>query len=153
MSINRQDEISEMTNNETERGYLWGVFNHKCSRCRIGNMFQDKSTYKLKSFMKMNEHCPACGQEMEIEPGFYYGTAYVSYALTVAFSISTFVAWWILIGFSLSDNRVFWWIGTNSLLLIILQPWFMRLSRAVWLSFFVKYNPKWSDERSSDMET
>ena len=93
-----------MIRNGKRHGYLWGIFNHKCSRCRTGNMFQDKSSYKLKSFMKMNEHCPACGQRMEIETGFYYGTGYVSYVLTVAFSVSTFVAWWVLIGFSLSDN-------------------------------------------------
>ena len=133
---------------EKKRGYFWGIFNHKCSRCRTGNMFLDNGSYKLKSFMKMYKHCPACGQRMEIEPGFYYGTAYVSYAVTVAFSVSSFIAWWILVGFSLSDDRLFWWIGTNAALLIALQPWFMRLSRAIWLSFFVKYNPNWRTERS-----
>lgn len=132
---------------EKKHGYLWGVFNHKCSRCRSGNMFQDKGSYNLKSFMKMNEHCPACGQRMEIEKGFYYGTGYVSYVLTVAFSVSTFVAWWVLIGFSLSDSWVFWWIGVNAVLMVLLQPWFMRLSRAVWLSFFVKYNSNWKTKK------
>ncbi len=132
---------------EKKHGYLWGVFNHKCSRCRSGNMFLDKSSFRLKSFMNMNKHCPACGQRMEIERGFYYGTGYVSYVITVAFSVSTFVAWWILIGFSLHDNRIFWWIGTNAVFMVLLQPWFMRLSRALWLSFFVKYNPNWRNEK------
>jgi Na+-translocating ferredoxin:NAD+ oxidoreductase RnfA subunit len=109
-------------------------------------MFQDKGSYKLKSFMKMNEHCPVCGQRMEIETGFYYGTGYVSYAITIAFSVSTLVAWWVLIGLSLNDNRVFWWMGTNAVLMLLLQPWLMRLSRAVWLSFFVKYNSNWESE-------
>ena len=77
---------------EKKHGYIWGIFNHKCSRCGTGDMFQDKSSYKLRSLMKMNKNCPTCGQRMEIEPGFYYGTAYVSYSLTVAFSVSTFVA-------------------------------------------------------------
>ena len=125
---------------EKKHGYIWGIFNHKCPGCRTGDMFQVKSSYKLRSFMKMNKDCPTCGQRMEIEPGFYYGTAYVSYSLTVAFSVFTFVAWWVLIGFSLDDNRVFWWMGTNAVLMVLLQPWFMRFSRAVWLSFFVKYN-------------
>ena len=132
---------------EKKHGYLWGIFNHKCSRCRSGNMFQDKSSFKLKNFMKMNKHCPVCGQRMEIERGFYYGTGYVSYVITVAFSVSTFVAWWVLIGFSLHDNRIFWWIGTNAVFMVLLQPWFMRLSRALWLSFFVKYNPNWRKEK------
>lgn len=90
--------------------------------------------------MKMYDACPVCGQKTDIEPGFYIGTAYVSYALTVAFSVATFIAWWVLIGFSVDDNRVFWWLGINALLMIIFQSYFMRLSRAVWLSFFVKYD-------------
>jgi hypothetical protein len=89
----------------------------------------------------MNENCPVCGQPTEIEVGFFYGTAYVSYALTVAFSVSTFVAWWVLIGMSLDDNRFFWWMGTNAVLMILMQPLFMRLSRTIWLSWFVAYDP------------
>jgi hypothetical protein len=90
---------------------------------------------------KMNENCLVCGQPTEIEVGFFYGTAYVSYALTVAFSVATFVAWWVLIGMSLDDNRFFWWMGTNAVLMILMQPLFMRLSRTIWLSWFVAYDP------------
>jgi hypothetical protein len=97
----------------------------------------------------MNERCPVCGQITEIEPGFYYGTSYVSYALTVAFSASTFVAWWVLIGLSTTDNRLFWWLGINATLMILLQPYFMRLSRTIWLSFFVKYNSRWQQENDT----
>ncbi len=89
----------------------------------------------------MPDHCPVCGQPMEIETGFYYGTGYVSYALAVAVTVASFIAWWVLIGMSLSDNRFFWWMGTNAVLLIALQPYLMRLSRTIWLSFFVKYQP------------
>lgn len=94
----------------------------------------------------MNEVCPTCHQPTEIETGFYYGTGYVSYALTVAFSISSFVAWWVLIGFSLHDNRFFWWLGTNAVLLLLLQPPIMRLSRSIWLSWFVRYEPDWETQ-------
>lgn len=122
---------------------LWAILNHKCPQCREGNMFEDKDSYHLKSFMKMNKYCPVCGQRMELEQGFYYGTGYVSYALTVAFSITTFIAWWVLVGVSVNDNRVFWWMGINAALMLLLQPYFMRLSRTVWLSFFVKYSANW----------
>ena len=130
-----------------EHGYLWGVFNHKCSRCRTGNMFQDKSSYRLKSFMKMNERCPVCEQPMEIEVGFYYGTGYVSYVLAVALSVASLIAWWATIGMSLDDNRFFWWMGFNAVLLIVLQPFLMRLSRVIWLSFFVRYNSNWASQK------
>ncbi|HEX9511486.1 MAG TPA: DUF983 domain-containing protein [Puia sp.] len=117
-------------------------------------MFQTKKPYDLKRFMKMNERCPVCSQVMEIEVGFYYGTSYISYALTVALSAATFVAWMVLIGFSLADNdkRLFYWIGFNAVFLLLLQPWLMRLSRAVWLSFFVKYDMDWEQHNLSESE-
>ncbi len=95
----------------------------------------------------MNKNCPVCGQPTEIEVGFYYGTAYVSYAITVAFSITTFILWWLLLGFSLNDGdqRLLAWVITNAILMIVLQPIFMRMSRSLWLSWFVKYDPHWED--------
>jgi hypothetical protein len=42
---------------------------------------------------------------------------------------------------SLDDNRFFWWMGTNAVLMILMQPLFMRLSRSIWLSWFVAYDP------------
>ncbi len=123
--------------------YLETLFRQKCPRCREGSLFTDKNPYHLKTLFKMHSHCPVCGQRTEIEPGFYYGTAYVSYSLTVAFSASTLVAWWILIGLSTRDNRFFWWLSLNGVIMILLQPYFMRLSRVLWLSFFVKYNKNW----------
>jgi ribosomal protein S27AE len=119
--------------------YLYSVLNNKCPRCRKGNLFVSSNAYKLSQLTAMNETCPSCGQPTEIEVGFYYGTGYVSYGITVAFSVATLVAWWVLIGFSLDDNRFFWWMGSNAVLMIIMQPLFMRLSRTLWLSWFVSY--------------
>ncbi|MEY3541464.1 MAG: hypothetical protein RLZZ204_276 [Bacteroidota bacterium] len=126
-----------------KKTYLYSVVNNKCPRCREGNLYCSSNAYKMGEFTKMNETCPVCGQITEIEVGFYYGTGYVSYALTVAFSVATFIAWWVLIGFSLDDTRFFWWMGTNAVLMILFQPLFMRLSRSIWLSWFVSYDRDW----------
>lgn len=104
-------------------------------------MFNNNNSWKLRKLFDMPKSCPNCGQPYELEPGFWYGTAYVSYALTVAFSVSSFVAWFVLIGMSTEDDRFFYWLTINVVLLIVLQPWFMRLSRVIYLYFFVKYNP------------
>jgi len=93
----------------------------------------------------MYDHCNICNQPTEIEVGFYYGTGYVSYALTVAITVATFIAWWVLIGIGLNDNRIFWWLGMNAALLILLQPLLMRLSRSLWISWFVKYDSTFID--------
>ena len=41
----------------------------------------------------MPKRCPECNQPYELELGFWYGTGYVSYAMTVAFSFTSLVAW------------------------------------------------------------
>ena len=102
----------------------------------------------------MHEKCPTCGQPTEIEVGFYYGTGYVSYALTVALLIASFVAWKVLIGmsFSIDDNRIFYWMGTAFTLLLVLQPVLMRFSRILWLSWFVSYDPHWKNHQPETAE-
>lgn len=100
----------------------------------------------------MPETCSECGQPYELEPGFWYGTGYVSYALSVAFSVTSFVAWFVLIGMSTQDNRFFIWLGTNIFLLIFLQPWLMRLSRVIYLYFFVKYDPDYKNRKIEEAQ-
>ena len=128
---------------EPKPNYMVSVLTNKCPRCRKGDLFITKNAYDFKNNVKMHDHCQVCGQPTEIEVGFYYGTGYVSYALSVAFTVATFVAWWVLIGVSINDNRVFWWLGINIVLLLLIQPLLMRLSRSLWLSWFVKYDPEW----------
>ncbi len=123
------------------------VLQNKCPRCRRGKLYAESNPYRLGSFMKMNEYCPVCGQATEPETGFYFGTGYVSYALAVALSVSTFVAWWVLAGFSLYDNSLIWWLGLNSVVLVVMQPLLMRLSRSIWLAFFVYYDSDWRTPR------
>ena len=119
------------------------LFICKCPRCRMGDMFEYKNPWNLKHTMKMNKECPVCKQPFNLEVGFYYGASYVAYALTLAFTVATFVAWWLLIGISIDDNRVFYWLAINSVLLLLLQPYFMRVSRTGWLAFFVRYDKHW----------
>ena len=138
-------------------GYLWSLFTQKCPRCRKGSMFTIPNPWNLKTTLRMPARCTECGQLFELEVGFWYGTAYLSYAVTVLFCALSFVCWYLTIGFSLTDQRFFWWMGINGFLLIVLQPWFMRLSRSMYLYFFVSYNadykntsPTTLDYRSED---
>lgn len=130
---------------EKKPGYLFSVLDNRCPRCRRGKLFVHSNPYKLNTIVKMNKTCPVCGQPTDIEVGFYYGTAYVSYGLTVIFCMITFFVWWLLIGFSVQDGdyRLLYWCIINAVLLIGLQPVFMRLSRSLWISWFVKYEPDW----------
>jgi uncharacterized protein (DUF983 family) len=127
---------------DKENPSILNLLQCKCPRCRLGDMFVNKRPYS-KRFMKMYDKCEVCGQYFDIEVGFYYGSGYVSYGLAVALSVATFIAWWILIGISVDDNRIFYWLILNAILILALQPVLMRLSRTVWLAMFVKYDPDW----------
>ena len=143
-----------MPNSTKKPWYLYSVLTNRCPRCRQGRIFKSQEAYKFKTNVDMHERCPVCNQPTEIEVGFYYGTGYVSYALSVAFLVSTFIAWKVLIcmTFSIDDNRIFYWMGTAFVLLFIMQPLIMRLSRSLWLSWFVKYDPNWKEHPIEEPE-
>jgi hypothetical protein len=90
----------------------------------------------------MHKVCPKCGEDFVKEPGFYFGAAYVSYALTIAIWVAVVVALLtfdaiglIEYGF-LTHPMTFLSIGIS--ILVILLPIIYRVSRAIWLAFFIK---------------
>lgn len=140
-----------MPEKKPNRGYVASVLSCRCPRCREGKLFENTVSISLKKNLRMNNVCPVCGQPTELEVGFYYGTSYVSYVLTVALSVATLVAWWVIIGLSVNDNRFFYWMGFNAVFLLALQPWLMRFSRSLWISWFVKYDPNWEKNQPADV--
>jgi uncharacterized protein (DUF983 family) len=52
----------------------------KCPRCQSGDMFISGALDKR--FMQMHHDCPHCKLHFEIEPGFFWGSMYISYAFT-----------------------------------------------------------------------
>ena len=137
------------TEKKPKPGFIWSVLTMRCPRCRRGDMFKNANPFKklkLSYILDMYDCCPVCKQKFDLEPGFWYGTGYVSYALAVAISGLTFIAWWIIVGISTEDNRIFGWLIFNSVLLVVIQPWLMRFSRVVYLLFFVKYNDNYETE-------
>lgn len=141
--------------NEKKPGYISSILQMKCPRCRRGKMFNAGNPYKklsLAHIFDMPESCSVCKQRFDLEPGFWYGTGYVSYALAVAICVASFIAWWVLIGFSLYDNSIVWWLVANGILLLILQPWLMRLSRVIYIRFFVNYDGAFEKSAPKEFE-
>lgn len=122
---------------------LGSVIWNKCPKCRTGNLFVNKSSFRIKGFTDFNDNCPHCGEDFQREPGFYFGASYVSYGLTVAIWVAVYVALITfnaigLISYTFSDNPwTFLIIGVVTLL--ILLPAIFRLSRSLWISMFVKF--------------
>jgi hypothetical protein len=140
---------------QNKPNFWWSLVTMKCPRCRRGAMFMSNNPWNLKKTLKMPNKCPECNQPYELEVGFWYGTSYVSYLLTVLMSVASFALWWVFIGMSTTDNRFFWWMGINGVLLILLQPWIMRFSRVVYLYFFVSFdeNYKHTEVKTFDYDS
>jgi hypothetical protein len=102
--------------------------------------------WKLNKFTEMETHCPVCDLQFEIEPGFFWGAMYVSYALTVAMML--IIGGAVLL---LTNGRAGFWtyiipiIGT----LIICSPLTYRYARVVMLYFFspVRFNPDLANKK------
>ena len=127
---------------EAKPSMLGGVLGMKCPCCRKGSMFTNKSIFPLNHLLDMPERCSVCGQKMELEVGFYYGTGYVSYALSVGLTFVVAVIFALTWGFRWDDNSAFWFLGIDIGLLVLLQPWLMRISRVLYLYLFVRYGER-----------
>ena len=80
----------------------------------------------------MYDSCPECGQHFEIEPGFYIGAMYVSYAFSVFILIMEGIFFFIL--FDDPSIWVFTIIGLVTIM--ILHPLIFRYSRVLYLHLF-----------------
>ena len=132
------------TKERAGRSLAGSVLTNCCPRCREGKLFTSSNPYDLRTTMRMPEHCPVCGQPFELQTGFYFGTGYVSYGIVVFACAISFMIWFLTIGFSLHDNRLYWWLGINAVLMFMIQPLVQRLSRSIWIAFFVRYERNWT---------
>lgn len=106
-----------------------------CPKCHEENMYVNKNPYNISQTMKMHEHCQNCGFQYKIEPNFFFGAMYVSYALSVAVGMGTFVI--SHFGFGLDLLKSF---AAIFVVLIGLMPVISRLSRNIYINMFVNYD-------------
>lgn len=115
---------------------LKSILTNRCPRCRKGRLFLEKNPYKWKTMQSMPKECEVCGQDFVIEPGFFFGSTYVSYALNVAWLIPTFLFIRFVLGFEYSVFLI-----VMFLMLPALVPIIFRVSRSAWIHMFVKHDP------------
>lgn len=104
----------------------------RCPRCREGKMFP-YTAYNLKEFSTTNVYCSSCNFKFEIEPGFFWGAMYFSYALMIAESgIAGFLAYSVAGG----QANPLVYISAIVFTVICLIPINFRLSRSLMLHLF-----------------
>jgi len=113
---------------------LYSIFTGTCPVCQEQSMYRESNPYKLSQVFKMHQRCSNCGTKYKIEPSFFYGAMYVSYAVGIAFSVAAFIIAYIFLNATLLAS-FFAIVGT----LIVFMPVIMRLSRNIWINFFFSY--------------
>ncbi|WP_405209329.1 DUF983 domain-containing protein [Aquimarina sp. LLG6339-5] len=82
----------------------------------------------------MNERCSSCNTKYKIEPSFFYGAMYVSYPVGIIFASTAFILSYLLLGINL--------IPTYCIIVVVMivsLPIILRISRNIWINFFMSY--------------
>ena len=66
---------------------LYSIIHLKCPRCHRGKFLQSPA-YNMSKITRVRSHCEECNLNYKIEPSFYYGSMYVSYAVGVAIMVT-----------------------------------------------------------------
>lgn len=111
------------------------IAKQKCPACHKGDFFIHPHGYRLKDTGTINEICEKCGQRFTLEPGFYFGAAYVSYALNVALMVSCAVAVYVLI----EETKPEYYLASIIGMTLLLFPGIFRMSRIIWATMFIPY--------------
>ena len=113
---------------------IYSIFTGTCPVCHEGKMYQEANPYKLDKTLMMHERCSCCNTKYKIEPSFFYGAMYVSYAVGIAFAVAAFVISFFV--FNATPSQAFISIVAT---LVVFLPVILRLSRNIWINFFFKY--------------
>ncbi len=118
------------------------MLTHQCPVCREHSIYVNTAVYTFSELGSMHSECPNCKANLVPETGFYFGAAYVSWALTVALWVSVLVALkvfdalgWMEFGF-LTHPVTFLSVGMVAT--VIVFPYLFRVSRSIWAHMFIK---------------
>lgn len=120
---------------EKKPHWIIPIVKQKCPACHKGDFFKHSHGYRFKEIGDTHDNCPVCGQRFQLEPGFYFGAAYVSYALNVALMVSCSVAVYVLIEETEPEHYIAAIIGMT----LLLFPGIFRMSRIIWATMFIPY--------------
>lgn len=128
---------------------VYSIAKNKCPHCHEGAFFKFNNPYNLSNFYKMDDSCEVCGEKYKREPGFFFGAMFVSYALNVAWFVTGWVATLIL----LPNNENLLLIASIIIGFgLLMAPLTYRLSRLIWINFFVSYDPYISESKKAELK-
>lgn len=117
---------------------LNSILTGSCPKCQEESMYKEKNPYKMGKVFDMHETCGHCGTRYKMEPSFFYGAMYVSYAVSIAFGVAAFIISNVFLGLGLIYS-FFAILGT----LLLTFPIILRLSRNIWINMFIHFDKNW----------
>jgi len=114
---------------------IYSIFTGTCPVCQSASMYKSGSLYKPSETLKMHDRCPHCDTKFKIEPSFFYGAMYVSYAVGVAIGVAAFIIAYLFIGL----DRFYTFLAIVAALIVLL-PVILILSRNIWINFFFNFD-------------
>jgi uncharacterized protein (DUF983 family) len=114
---------------------LYSILTGTCPKCQNESMYVTQNPLHLGSVLKMNENCSHCNLKYQIEPSFFYGAMYVSYALNVAMGVAIFIITFLFLNQSVMVSFI-----AIIASIILLQPFILRWSRNIYINMFVSYD-------------
>lgn len=115
---------------------LPAFFSLKCPSCRQSKVFLNKSIFPLDKCLALKDECEVCGEKMKSESNNGGG---INYALTMILFFLNLVWYWPIFGLSYKDNSVFYFLGASLGIVLLAQPYLMRLSRAMYLYLYIGF--------------
>lgn len=113
------------------------LLKEKCPRCREGNIFVHKHIFPLNECLKTTDNCAVCGQKIKVEHN--YGQGMIFVFIFIIFFLNL-LWYWPLFGISFKDNSIYYYLAASAVIVLLLQPWLMRLSRVLFLYLVIKYD-------------
>jgi hypothetical protein len=95
----------------------------------------------------MHERCDCCGLDFRREPGFYLGSIYINYGITVFVVTVTYVVAQIQ-----GHGRSQMLFGGMLAFCVLFPLWFFRYSRSLWLSMDQFWDPDPSVPSERDVD-
>lgn len=108
----------------------------QCPSCRKSNVFVNKSMFPLSKCLDLKDECDVCGEKLKSEQNNGGG---INYALTMLLFFLNLLWYWPVFGLSYKDYSVFYYMGVSILIVILAQPFLMRLSRMIYLYLYIGF--------------
>lgn len=123
---------------------LGGMFTMKCPSCRRGHVFVNKSMFPMAQLVELKDECEVCGEKLKSEKNNGGG---INYALTMLLFFLNLLWYWPIFGLSYKDepgvlggaNSVFYYLGISTAVVLLAQPYLMRLSRMMYLYLYIGF--------------